>query len=494
MKTPSSDLFDLIKSLNSSEKKSFKIYANALGREKHSLYLQLFDAMDKQKHFDERALLRSLKGNDKIVKYFSAFKVYLEKQILNFLRIQDFQTHPDSPRNLLERAIAYFNKSNYKKSSQSLDIALEGAETENLWSLAIEIADWKLYLLNFEQPDIKAEQGLYWLEKIKVYESFQHEKRAFSRIDFETLHFRHPLKKTTILQTRTAADEYIRKEPYLNGSIQMETTIGKITQQNLLGTLHWAASNNDQAIEHSWKELNAYLEDEKWLYNNFRSFIYTLANFGMMAIKMQQFDRYLQFLEWQPNLAKVSIDDYHDHLALAANNKITYYFLSRNFEILFQLEDELLDPIRKYSKGNQSIHYLTCILMYSTAHILTGKNDIQDYVNEIQNRKEENGEFEIRCVLMVNMCIAYMRKGDIKSTGYWSDRLVERLNGKRNLLEQELIMYKFFKKFEQEGNISYSRFLKRNKSDWISQLQSVVPNSFRNPLYVYADFLKNENE
>ena len=62
MKTPSDDLFTLIKSLDAREKGFFKVYSAKKGANNTSLsYLKLFDNIDKLKTYDEPYLISKLK-------------------------------------------------------------------------------------------------------------------------------------------------------------------------------------------------------------------------------------------------------------------------------------------------------------------------------------------------------------------------------------------------------------------------------------------------
>ncbi|MCB0546836.1 MAG: hypothetical protein KDD19_04560, partial [Phaeodactylibacter sp.] len=64
-KTPSSKLFNLVKSLSGPEKRYFKIFVNGQGG-KDNKYLHLFDAIDTQEEFDEDALVAGVYGGEPI--------------------------------------------------------------------------------------------------------------------------------------------------------------------------------------------------------------------------------------------------------------------------------------------------------------------------------------------------------------------------------------------------------------------------------------------
>lgn len=79
----SDELFQLIRSLTPSEKRYFK--TNAKKESATSNYLQLFDAIDSQKEYDE-AMLKKKHASKKFVKYLSAEKGYLHDQIMKQMR------------------------------------------------------------------------------------------------------------------------------------------------------------------------------------------------------------------------------------------------------------------------------------------------------------------------------------------------------------------------------------------------------------------------
>ena len=77
-------LFQLIKSLSKSEKRSFKIYAQRQERTHHHS-VELFDLIEKQDVYDEQAIINK-SSNKKLSSYISTLKVHLYKMIMKSLR------------------------------------------------------------------------------------------------------------------------------------------------------------------------------------------------------------------------------------------------------------------------------------------------------------------------------------------------------------------------------------------------------------------------
>ena len=80
---PSNELFDLIKSLTKSEKRFFKLHSALQSGEKN--YLRIFDAIDKQKVYDEEAI-KKLFAKETFIRHLPSEKNHLYKLILKALR------------------------------------------------------------------------------------------------------------------------------------------------------------------------------------------------------------------------------------------------------------------------------------------------------------------------------------------------------------------------------------------------------------------------
>src|SRR3978361_566057 len=86
-------LFQLIRSLQKGEKRNFKLYAMRNSDNEDLRIVQLFDALDKMKEYDENSLL---KKNTSIKKaQLSNIKASLYKQLLASLRVLESDENID---------------------------------------------------------------------------------------------------------------------------------------------------------------------------------------------------------------------------------------------------------------------------------------------------------------------------------------------------------------------------------------------------------------
>ena len=134
----SDTLFQLVHSLEKSEKRHFKLYIKRSSAKEDLKIVKLFDALDKLPEYDEKALLKRLPGIEK--PQLSNLKTHLYKEILASLRLLkstesiDLQLHEQ-----LDYARILYNKGLYLQSLKILEKAKELAIAYNQDSFLIQV-------------------------------------------------------------------------------------------------------------------------------------------------------------------------------------------------------------------------------------------------------------------------------------------------------------------------------------------------------------------
>ena len=122
-------LFQLVKSLEKSEKRNFKLYATRNSSSEELKGVQLFDALDKMDYYDEGLLLRR---NENLKKQqLSNLKAHLYKQILSSLRLINDESIDIQLHEQMDYARILYNKGLYHQSLKVLDKMKEQAKTHN---------------------------------------------------------------------------------------------------------------------------------------------------------------------------------------------------------------------------------------------------------------------------------------------------------------------------------------------------------------------------
>ncbi len=136
-------LFQLIKSLNSSEKRFFKIYSSRHVIGEQNNYIYLFDAIDNLVEYDEKKLIKKFEGK-KFVNRFSVAKSYLYDLILRSMNQYHSQKNVDNQLLELLRRISFlFDKNLYDQANKHIRKAKKLAKEYEILSIYPEIIKWE---------------------------------------------------------------------------------------------------------------------------------------------------------------------------------------------------------------------------------------------------------------------------------------------------------------------------------------------------------------
>src|ERR1700733_9623244 len=134
----SDTLFQLIHSLEKSEKRHFKLYIKRSSTKEDLKIVQLFDALDKLNDYDERQLLKKLPGIEK--PQLSNLKTHLYKQILASLRLLKSADSIDLQLNeQFDYAHILYKKGLFVQSLKILDKAKETARTNQKFNYLTQV-------------------------------------------------------------------------------------------------------------------------------------------------------------------------------------------------------------------------------------------------------------------------------------------------------------------------------------------------------------------
>src|ERR1700691_5826904 len=134
----SDSLFQLIKSLEKSEKRNFKLYITRNSSSLDLKSIQLFDAMDKMDEYDEVQLLNKNKNIRKA--QLSNAKAHLYREILSSLRLIRHENNIDIQlHEQLDYARILYNKGLYLQSLRTLDRIKESAREHHQDTFLLEV-------------------------------------------------------------------------------------------------------------------------------------------------------------------------------------------------------------------------------------------------------------------------------------------------------------------------------------------------------------------
>jgi hypothetical protein len=142
-------VFELIKSMNMSEKRQFKIFSTRHILHSENKYLQLFDVLDEMEEYDETALKETLLAKNKLILYFKADMNFLYQQILKSLVL--FHSGKTTPLILNERIsvieILYY-KGNFAQCIKEITKAAAIARTTESFSSLLTVLQYEKLIYN----------------------------------------------------------------------------------------------------------------------------------------------------------------------------------------------------------------------------------------------------------------------------------------------------------------------------------------------------------
>jgi hypothetical protein len=138
-------LVQLIRSLTRAEKRHFRLFVRRNQSSEDTLFLQLFDFLDKHGQYDESLILKKLPGVKK--QQLSNLKAHLYKQLLTSLRLLNKSHNEDiQVREMIDHARVLYNKGLYRQSLDILDKAKGRAARARYYSLVMDILDFEKHI------------------------------------------------------------------------------------------------------------------------------------------------------------------------------------------------------------------------------------------------------------------------------------------------------------------------------------------------------------
>lgn len=160
---PSTELFQLIKSLSKSEKRYFKLTSSLQSGEKN--YMKLFDAIEVQHEYDEEEIKNKFKG-ETFIKHLPSEKNHLYSLILKSLR--GFYADKSAAAILQEQLRnieLLFDKALYKECSKLIRKSKKMAYDYEKYYFLLDIIDWEKTMIEEEYLRGKFDKDLNQLLK-----------------------------------------------------------------------------------------------------------------------------------------------------------------------------------------------------------------------------------------------------------------------------------------------------------------------------------------
>jgi hypothetical protein len=320
MSTRFSDiLFQLVHSLEKSEKRHFKLYIKRSSAKEDLKIIQLFDALDKMKEYDDAMLLKKISGITKT--QLANLKNHLYKQLLASLRLLKTSDNIDLQLSEhLDNARILYNKGLKIQSLRILEKAKELARANQKFNTLVQ-------LLSLEKK-------------------------------IETLH----ITRSTAEKTLQMAEEAFA----ISGHIDRVTNLSNLA----LLLYRWFVLHGHARNKEDEKELNAffksYLPADIKAVNGFYEKLYLYQSYSWYAFIKQDFLMYYRYSQkwidlFDEHPAMIEIET--GHYVKGMHNLLNALFDLRNFE-KFEIILKQFERYQKLPVANRHDNFKTHTSIY----------------------------------------------------------------------------------------------------------------------------------
>jgi len=481
-------LFQLIKSLEKSEKRNFKLFVRRNTATDDLKFIQLFDALDKMNEYDEALLLKKTSSIRK--QQLSNIKAHLYKQILSSLRII--------------------------KDENNIDMLLH------------EQMDYARILYN---------KGLY-LQSLKVLERLKETAKQYHQLTFlqQALFFEKKIETLFITRSmQNRADMLSAESDAVNKQLSIVNQLSNLSLQLYSWYIkHGHARNeNDSAEVISFFQKN--LTEEVLKAKGFYERLYLYQSYCWYAFILQDFSQYYHFShKWvelfheHPELMKVETASYikgmhnlmgahfnlmnHEKLAVSIrefehftkhkylqdneNNRIlayqylytariNLYFLQGTFSKGLRLVPFLEKMLKEYGLYLDTHRVLVFYYKIASLYFGSGNNEKAiDYLNRIINQKGDL-RTDLQCYARLLHLIAHYELGNFDLLEYLIKSVYRYMAKMENLSKVEEEIFVFLRRSFQVG----AHALKPEFEKLLDRLKKYEGNPLETRAFLYFDVI-----
>lgn len=388
---PSTELFDLIKSLTKSEKRFFKLSSSLQTGEKN--YLKIFDAIDKQQEYDESGVKKQFK-KETFIKHFPSEKNHLYKLILKSLRAY----HADNTvSSLLKQEIKnieiLYNKALFKECNKFLTRAKKQAVAHEKFYYLVELISWEKMLLEEALEDGQFTKDLDTLinEEQEVIEKLRN--LAEYHVLYSKINYVFRSGGFVRNEEDRKLVEEIRNHPLIVGKNTALSNRAASICYYTQGFCHMAEGNYSTALEKFRKVKNIIDSHPELRQDLAKRYVRTLNNIHFCLIDQKNYLEANEAVATLRNLAGqrefASIDvtlSIFKHAAMAELQVCQY---TKNFERGFEVIQEIKEGLELYDGKLNKEQVVT--LYYYIAYFYFAAGDFNkslSWLNKVLNDNE----------------------------------------------------------------------------------------------------------
>jgi hypothetical protein len=481
-------LFQLVKSLEKSEKRNFKLYVKRNTAASDLKITQLFDALDKMPDYDEQQLLKKARSISK--QQLSNIKAHLYKQILSSLRLI--------------------------KEDDNIDIHLH------------EQMDHARILFN---------KGLY-LQSLKVLERLKETAKTFQQLTYlqQALFFEKKIETLFITRSmQDRADKLSEESDAVSSQLLLVNQLSNLSLQLYSWYIKHGLARNEKDIKSIRLYFEKHFPEQAVKASGFYERLYLYQSYVWYAFIRQDFLQYYRYAQkWVdlfeefPALLKVETASYikgmhnlmgadfnlMNHEKLAQRIKLFEHFTKQKYlqdnennrilayQYLYTARINLYFLQGTFTKGLRLVPFLEAMLKeyglyldthrvlvfyYKIASLYFGSGNNEkaiDYLNRIINQKGDL-RTDLQCYARLLHLIAHYELGNFDLLEYLIKSVYRYMGKMESLSKVEEEMFTFLRNSFQMG----AHALKPAFEKLLARLKKYEGNALESRAFVYLDVI-----
>jgi hypothetical protein len=485
----SDTLFQLIHSLEKSEKRHFKLYIKRSSAKEDLKIIRLFDALDRQTEYDEKHLLKILKDFTK--PQLSNLKTHLYKQLLASLRLLKTNENIDLKLSEhLDNARLLYNKGLKIQSLHILERAKELAKANQKMNFLVQVIslEKKIETLHITRSSLEKTE-LLAQESLDIS---SHIDRVTRLSNLALLLYRWYVQNG---HARNVEDEKDIRY-FFKKSLPVDTNAihGFYEKLYLYQSYCWYGFIRQDFLmyyRYSQKWIDLYKENEVMLAVETGHYIkgmHTLLNAHFDLHNFKQFDITLrQFEKFAKTPAATQHDNFRTHTSIYINSaRINQFLMQGDFREGLAIVPEVENKLKEYALFVDS--HRIVVFNYKFASLYFGAGDYNtaiDYLQNIINDNQPGLRNDLQCYARLMHLLCHFEIGNeeiLESLIKSVYRFMERM---KTLTVIEEAIFTFLRhSFKVKA-----KYLKPELEAFLKKIKHLEKNRFETRSFAYLDVI-----
>lgn len=440
-------LLQLIHSLRKSEKRYFKMFVNTSGGQEDLRILQLFDAMDKLRDYDEAAILKKAPAVKKA--QLSNVKAILYRELLVCLK----HLHAGETDVYLHEQLSFarilYDKGLYHQSLRILEKVKESARARNQISFVMQALFFEKRIeslhitrsIESRAADLIQESG----KELGEYELVNRLSNLSLEMYSWYIHHGHARNE----------EEARKVDQFFSEHIQSLVPLAKTFYQKmfLYQCYCWLAFIKQDFLlyyRYSQKWIDLFQEEPAMIavdtiqyikgWHNLLNAHFNTRNFEKFGADLQRFEAFTQ-----TDIVQLSDNNSVQSFVYLYTARINYHFLTGTFAEGLQLVPVIHDHLEQYALHLDKHRVL--VFYYKIASLYFGSGDFSrsiDYLNKIINWKIDL-RVDLQCYARLLHLIAHYELGNFQLLEYLIKSVYRFMAKMENLSSVEQELFRFLK-------------------------------------------------